>query len=52
VDAACTVCKPGATIALPQKEISIPGYEFIANCTAMEGIVALFSLEIPECEVI
>ena len=40
--APCTLCAdPNSTITLPDKEISVPGFEFISDCGQLDSLVGI-----------
>ena len=51
-DAKCSVCVDREPLTLPNKTISIPGYEFIQTCGQLEGVITFFGLESLECQIV
>ena len=48
--APCTVCPGGEDITLPDKELAIPGFEFINTCGALNATIpSLLDDSLPEC---
>jgi hypothetical protein len=49
----CTVCPNGDPITLPGKSLSLPGFEFIDSCSALDSTIGIFfQLDTDECALI
>ena len=49
----CSVCPGGEKMQLPEKEISVPGYEFIEDCAALDfWVPTLLQDNQGECQII
>lgn len=49
VVAQCSVCLNGGNMTLPEKEISLPGFEFVQTCGQLEGWLPFLPPEGTEC---
>jgi hypothetical protein len=37
----CSLCHDGATITLPEKELSLKGFEYIQNCAMLDSLIGV-----------